>query len=274
MSDAMAEDSVRACRCLLIGGRICDGAATSTLAVTAEGAARRAPGCASKKPSGLSKKPTEETGITGQSSSRGMWVWPKVYQRTRSRSARSRSAFVHFGRPCPPGFWLGYSPAGIPLLGSIGRDPEVAGQETRPLQQRGGRPGVRQDVLAGAEPIADGRPSSFFRDGLTTRQNRAESGLVLRRAADSFGSGVASAKKALPCGFSGPGGHAPRVDLLDGVGLAVDVEVEPGVEEVLMIRGVQPRRDLGPVSGRLARLQGRVFTIPVSLTSIWIVPSW
>ena len=51
------------------------------------GTGRSSAGLRSKNPSGRSVKPTETTGITGQSSSRGMWVPPKVYQTTRSRSA-------------------------------------------------------------------------------------------------------------------------------------------------------------------------------------------
>ncbi|APW63873.1 hypothetical protein BSF38_05459 [Paludisphaera borealis] len=57
-----------------------------------EGGGRSRAGLPSKKPSGRSMKPTEATGMTGQSSKRGTWVWPKVYQRTRSRSAMSRLA--------------------------------------------------------------------------------------------------------------------------------------------------------------------------------------
>ena len=60
-----------------------------------------------KKPSGFSMKPILCTGITGQSSGRGMWVWPNVYQTTRSVSAVDRFAAVHLGNPSPPGRWLG-----------------------------------------------------------------------------------------------------------------------------------------------------------------------
>ena len=62
---------------------------------------------ASKKPSGLSGKPIEETGITGQSSGRGTWMCPNMYQTTTSVFSMLRSAAVQRGRPSPPGCWLG-----------------------------------------------------------------------------------------------------------------------------------------------------------------------
>jgi hypothetical protein len=60
-----------------------------------------------KKPSGLRRKPSEQAGITGQSSGRGTCMWEKTYQTTRSVSATGRLAAVYFGKPSPPGCWLG-----------------------------------------------------------------------------------------------------------------------------------------------------------------------
>lgn len=47
-------------------------------------------GLASKKLTGLRKKPVVSTGMTGQSSMRGMWVTPKACQMTQSASAMLR----------------------------------------------------------------------------------------------------------------------------------------------------------------------------------------
>ncbi len=68
------------------------------------GGGRSSAGLELKNPSGRSEKPIDETGMTGQSSMRGMWVKPKVYHRTRSVSAILRSAFVHFASPVSSGF--------------------------------------------------------------------------------------------------------------------------------------------------------------------------
>jgi hypothetical protein len=62
------------------------------------------------KPIGERAKPIVATGITGQSSGRGMWWWTNVYQRTTSVFATDRFERVHSGRPPPAGFWTGYSP--------------------------------------------------------------------------------------------------------------------------------------------------------------------
>src|SRR5437660_4617323 len=77
-------------------------------------------GLRSKKPTGLSVKPMEETGITGQSSGRGMWLWPIVYQTTTSVSSIERFARVNMGRPVSVGFWFGYLPVSYSSSGSYG----------------------------------------------------------------------------------------------------------------------------------------------------------
>ena len=52
-------------------------------------------------------KPIFSAGITGQSSGRGMWWLPIVYQSTTSVSSVGRSARVQAGSPSGPGFWFG-----------------------------------------------------------------------------------------------------------------------------------------------------------------------
>ena len=44
-------------------------------------------GFLSKNPSGFGWNPSEQTGMTGQSSGRGTWLWAKTYQTTRSLDA-------------------------------------------------------------------------------------------------------------------------------------------------------------------------------------------
>src|SRR5207253_5423617 len=68
-------------------------------------------GLRSKNPNGTSENPAYSTGITGQSSGRGMWVTPNVCHSTTSVSTRERSAAVHWGNPSPPPDWFGCSPA-------------------------------------------------------------------------------------------------------------------------------------------------------------------
>src|SRR5262245_25425800 len=65
-----------------------------------------------KKPAGARRNPVGCTGMTGQSSARGMWVTPRVYQTTMSRSSIGRLALVHFGNPSPSRLKLTYSPEG------------------------------------------------------------------------------------------------------------------------------------------------------------------
>ena len=50
--------------------------------------------------------------MTGQSSTRGKWVGPKVCQSTMSSPSSERSAAMYAGSPSLPGFWLTNSPAG------------------------------------------------------------------------------------------------------------------------------------------------------------------
>ena len=74
-------------------------------------AGRRGPGCDRRSRRAPAWKPVYSTGITGQSSGRGMWVTPNVCHTTTSVSTRSRSAAVHAGSPSPPACWFGWSPA-------------------------------------------------------------------------------------------------------------------------------------------------------------------
>ena len=69
-------------------------------------------GLRSKKPTGLSWKPAVVTGMIGQSSGRGTWWWPNVYQTTTSVAVdrRGRRSSTRAG-PRRRGAWFGYSPA-------------------------------------------------------------------------------------------------------------------------------------------------------------------
>jgi hypothetical protein len=51
------------------------------------GGGRPMAGFLSKNPSGFGWNPSEQTGMTGQSSGRGTWLWAKTYQTTRSLDA-------------------------------------------------------------------------------------------------------------------------------------------------------------------------------------------
>ena len=65
-------------------------------------------------------------------------------------------------------------------------------------------------------------------------------------------SGVTRARNALPSGFAGPRGNRLRLDLAHAVGCAVDVEVEPEAEEVLVIGRCEPVVDDRAAGGLLA----------------------
>ena len=93
------------------------------------------------------------TGITGQSSRRGMCVWPNVYQTTRSRSARSRSAAVQLRQAVAARVLVGIFAGREPLLGIERGHPEVARQEGRPFQERCTGLGKGEGRLARAEPV-------------------------------------------------------------------------------------------------------------------------
>src|ERR1019366_7880062 len=60
-----------------------------------------------KNPQGTNGKPAVWTGMTGQSSGRGLWVMPMVYHMTTSWLWRVRLAAAQRGRPSPPRLWLG-----------------------------------------------------------------------------------------------------------------------------------------------------------------------
>ena len=186
-----------------------------------------------------------------------MWVWPKVYQSTTSVSSIGRSCSVQRGRPSPPLALVRVVAGPVALVGAVGRDPDVVVDEPRPLPPPGVRRGERDGVVARAGACSrPARRRGSGTPGLTTFQVRAVSRLRFPRASFSVFSGVAT----------GPEGVLERVvlvdrvghdvDPLDGVGDAVEVEVEPHVEEVLMIRGVELRGDEVAVRRRLARAGG------------------
>ena len=60
-----------------------------------------------KKPSGFSMNPMRSTGITGQSSGRGRWLAPNVYQTTTSRFSTGRSCSTQAASPVSSRVWFG-----------------------------------------------------------------------------------------------------------------------------------------------------------------------
>ena len=93
-------------------------------------------GLRSKKPVGLSTKPHRATGMTGQSSGRGMWVGPNVCHTTMSAPSMSRSPAMNAGRPAPPGFWFDEVAGRVALVRVVAGDPQVVGREPGPGRQR------------------------------------------------------------------------------------------------------------------------------------------
>ena len=70
-------------------------------------AARRGRGCGRRSRRAASVKPVYSTGMTGQSSGRGMWVTPKECHSTMSVSTMGRSSAVQVGKPAWPWCWFG-----------------------------------------------------------------------------------------------------------------------------------------------------------------------
>ena len=105
-------------------------------------------------------------------------------------------------------------------------------------------------------------------------QVRAVSRFRCARACFSVCSSVALAWKAFSNGLFVAGLVGDDVDLLDRVGSAVEVEIEPHVEEVLMIRGVQLRRDQVAVLRLLALAERAERQDAGQLDLELDVPSW
>ncbi len=104
---------------------------------------------------------------------------------------------------------------------------------------------IRHRVVAGRQQIAGGLTERVLRVRVdhqpAARGGQVEIALRFR----SVLSGVSSITNALSDGFSGHGASA-RIDLADAVGPFVDVEIEPEVEEVLMVDGRDVGRDEVP----------------------------
>ena len=104
--------------------------------------------------------------MTGQSSIRGMCVWPNVYQTTRSVCGDAAVGLRPLGQAVAAGVLVRVIARREPFLGMERRDPEVLGQEARPLEHRRAGLGERKHVLSRGR--ADRRlapPRLFLRPG-------------------------------------------------------------------------------------------------------------
>ena len=201
-------------------------------------AATSSAGLRSKKPNGMSVKPVYSTGMTGQSSGRTKCVTPNEYQTTTSVPAIVRSCAVQRGKPSPPACWFGYSPAARRSSDCVRRDPQVVLREAGPPPDR--RFGMceqrrrrhRRHELVGdrlAEAVAHAR----VRDAPRTRVRGVD---VAAAPSSSVSSRVDRLPERVHPRVVGPGRHALGLDLVHLVDRTVDVEVEPGVEHVLVVR--------------------------------------
>ena len=215
----------------------------SLASLVGRGSARRSratssAGLRSKKPNGMSVKPVYSTGMTGQSSGRTKCVTPNVYQTTTSVSAIGRSCAVQRGSPSPPACWFGYSPAAAPLVGRVRRDPEVVLREAgAPPDRRVGMREQRRRRHRRHELVGDAADRGrCARSGFAILHVR-ECAASTSRARVGLGvePGRALAERVQPR-VVGAGRHALGLDLVDLVDRSVDVEVEAGVEQVLVVR--------------------------------------
>ena len=208
-----------------------------------------------------------------------MWWAPNVYQSTTSvvldRRGRPPSSAAGRRRPRLVGVLAGR----VPLVAAVGRHPDVVVDEAA-RRRRNCESGQRhrRDVVARAPACR--RPAR--RRGCAAPGSRpasaappAASHVALWPA--TRGGASPAVVEGVPVGVvAAPRGSARDVDLVDRVGVAVDVQVEPDVEEVLVVaRAATPGATSGRVAPRLARPgTPAVSRMPVSLTSNWIVPSW
>ena len=216
-------------------------------------AARRARGCGRRSRTGTRVKPVYSTGMTGQSSGRGMCVTPNECHSTMSVSTTGRSCAVHCRQARPAGVLVRVVARGPPLLGVERRDPQVVRRRRRRAARRSspGRPAASASAPAAAcRPWA--APTALRRRAVGDAPRPAA-----RRVDVAPGRQLASraawpsCAKALPTGFPAArvaDGH--RVDLEHRVVGPVDLDVEPHVEEVLVVgRGQTRRHHLGVRAG-------------------------
>ena len=145
---------------------------------------------------------------------------------------------------------------GVALVGVEARDPHVLEGEAGALAEDRVLLHVGQAVLARHEAVAD-RCADRVRalvvdDDPPARRERVDQLRRLRLAAQQR----AHAGERRADRIAGPGRRGLRVHLVDGVALAVEIEVEPRVEEVLVVHRVEALGDERSVGRLLARLDG------------------
>ena len=106
------------------------------------------------------------------------------------------------GRPLRGAGWCGGR--GVHFLGPVGGDPGVTGHESGPSHDAGPRMDKGQDVLTRPELLRPGPPQALLTDRLEIVRPRRFKGPATLQASGSVRRGVASARKALPRGSSGP----------------------------------------------------------------------
>ncbi len=209
----------------------------------------------SKNPTGISMNPVYSTGITGQSSGRTKWVTPNVYQSTTSVSVNGRSAAVQRGETITTGVLVGELTGGASFVARVRRDPEVVTREAGALADtRLGRGEHRRRGHGGHELVAHRLTEPVVARLVDHPPGAAGRGVHLPLGGELGGErGDPLAERVAP-GVVGPGRHHLGLDLVHRVLRSVDVEIEAGGEEVLVVGCRDPGRDdvgeLGTVAGR------------------------
>ena len=233
-------------------------------------------GLRSKNPTGFSQKETVSTDITGHSSGRVMWWMPNTYQRTTSVSSIGRFCAVHSGSPRSASrLWTTNSPHGQRSSASNGVTHSVWPIDLGAAQHRGVRVEHRRERAARHELVGDGRAEPVAHGGVDDLPGALGVPVVVLLAL-RLG---AQRRVALHERQAVRVVRADRQRLglggVDRVGLAVDVEVEPGDEEVLVERGVgRARRRACRRAAAAAGAKWVVTMIPVARTSHSMLPSW
>ena len=238
--------------------------------------ARSSAGLRSKKPKGFSVKPTHLDGhdrpVLGAGDVGGAERVPDhdvgVLDRPVGRRPR--------GSPSPPGCWLGKSPAARRLVGVERRDPEVLRGERRPA---GGWPSRRPASIVGGvarhqlvgDRVADGvalRPGSRS----ATCRLRAGSTSALRLELGARAS--ASAVERVVVRVVGPGGSATTSTSLTELPAPSTSKSRRKLNRCWWWGAGQVGRDHAwPARARSPSATAWVWTMPVSLTFSWMVPS-
>ncbi len=177
--------------------------------------------------------------MTGQSSGLVMWCRPNTCHSTTSVSSIGRSRAVQAGSPWSAALRFGNSPQGHRSAGSVWRHPQrvrdhfCSLERRRRLIDQRREAAARHQLVRGPAAEAVDRPAARYLPG------------ALRLPADVLAAiGLSPQRRLLrdqreAVRVAVADGQGSRLDCGDGVGLPVNVQVQPGDDEVLVVGRVR-----------------------------------